>query len=1174
MRKLTLIPNLFDQSSWETIETDDICAALQQKYAEFPHTARIYIDNVSLDNDVTPHSQEDIDALQAMEGEFYAVVYPGDPATLLYIAYAIIAVVVIVAITQKPKVPNASTRNYQSQSPNNALSGRTNQARINNRIPDIYGELRSTPDLLAVPYSIFKAHIEYEYCYMCIGRGQFEIDETTVRDGQTPVTSIDGESVQVYLPNTSPNTGDAPQLAIGPTIDRPVIAAVRSKSVNGQTLVAPNDNSDTASNYSGKIGFNYLGDMANDTGDGTDFTDNFAIGDTVQLNTSAYTYGAANAGYIASDYIGGASVLSPVFNVRFHSDGTIEFEFAMGVPVGGAGQGSILDLFEITDATVFDGSTPYSFAGKYVNGGYSGNSAIVAAPINSNANWGLIASVFGGVTPWVAATFNSPNTIHLNYSGVFTIAAITPIRITFAMPSTGQANNNWAWLRSNLHFGDRENFSSVTLGPYSPGTDLWIGPFVIDITTVNQIIANYVALNGMYKDNGSVQTATSVDIQLGVTPCDTSGVATGPENYFTATVVGSDITQATRAITLFADLPTPGRYMVRSRRLTPLDLDFVGQVVDEVKWRDAYAASPVGNIHFGNVTTVHAVTQATREALAVSERQLNMLVNRLLPVYDPGTNTFSGLAATKNAADIISAISLDPKIGNRTAAEVNFPNIYQTLTEAVGYFGLDAAGEFSYTFDSDNLSYEETISAVADAVFCKALRRGRVIEIQLEMRTPDSVLLFNHRNKVPGTEQRTANFGQSNNNDGIEYDYVSPIDDAVVKFYVPEDRTAVNPVKIESIGVRSVALAYLHSYREFNKLRYRTRSVTFDATQESELVSVGSRVLVADNSRPDTQDGEVEAQDGPVLTLSQPVSIIGGTEYVVFLQLSNGSVEIIPCTWGDTRYKITLLESPSLALVVDDDKFVKTLYQVVKASDVNKGNNKAFLIDEKNPNGNFINTITAYNYDERYYQNDQDFYVGPALRLLDTFTGTSGTPIASHFPDVSPDGFNWVLTNGIGLKLSTGRLIPENNGASANSVATAGTSLLLPITFPYTVEFTARQGSVVSGITYFDLYNSATGAYIYFAVETDDETNSSIFAEINDGVVFDWQSSTSADATAAHKISVYMEADKFTFSIDGILNEVFPVAFPLITWDRLEIGMNHNDDDTAYIDKLDIRSGP
>lgn len=948
MQSLTIIPDVFDSKTWSHVYTTDIVEALENRYSKFPSTGRIYHKQISRDNDITPKNEDEIEELRTLPGPFYVVVAPGDPATLTYVAYALIAVVAIVAITNRPKIPTALNRNYQTASPNNALQARTNQARVNGRIPDIYGTVRSTPDLIALPYSIFIDHQEYEYCYMCVGRGSYDIDADTVRDGQTVVSKINGESVAIYSPFTSPNTLSIPQLQIGDPIDRLVISTVRSKSVNGQVLLAPNEGSDTKG-YNNLVAFVYPNKIiASSANTAPTFLDDYTIGDIIVLRTTQI-FAAQN------DFLAGVdNPLDGNYLVRFSDAGTIEFDPSTPINSGTIGQ-----YLEITTG---------DYIGKYILSGLSPTVLTLQSPVLTNANWGALV----GTTAYISTTFKRNDLIYINFSGTYTLTNVEERTLTLESPANSQQNQSWIWMQGlNLGGGDDSyghDGDVVTIGIGSDD-DGWIGPFVLDVTTMNQVIANFIALNGLYRDNGSLQTAINVDIQVEATLCEADGTPLAAPIYFIATVIGSNASQSTRAVTLFGDLSVVGRYAIRARRVSPKDFTFVGTVVDEIKWRDVYASSPIGAIAFGNVTTVHAVTRATAQALAISERQLNMLVTRLLPqrLID---GSFGALVATNSAADIIAYICLDPKIGNRPFAEVNFDNIYDTIADVVDYFGIDAAGEFSYTFDNDNLSFEEMISTVAAAVFCTAHRRGRVIELTFEKATDDSTVLFNHRNKSPGSESRSSNFGAQNDNDGIEYDYVSPVDDAIVTFYVPEDRTAVNPQKIESVGIRSVEQAHLQAYRAYNKLRYRTRVTEFDATQESEIVSINSRILVADNTRPDTQDGEIESQVGLILKLSQPAVILPGASYVIHLQLISGMVEIIDITAGADPYHVVLGDAPSEDLSVSDQAAVKTLYQIVKVTETDT---HSYLLTEKEPQNNFVNKLTAINYDARYYANDQDF---------------------------------------------------------------------------------------------------------------------------------------------------------------------------------------------------------
>src|SRR5690606_13800161 len=113
------------------------------------------------------------------------------------------------------------------------------------------------------------------------------------------------------------------------------------------------------------------------------------------------------------------------------------------------------------------------------------------------------------------------------------------------------------------------------------------------------------------------------------------------------------------------------------------------------------------------------------------------------------------------------------------------------------------------------------------AAFCTAYRRGNIINLSFERETTDSVLLFNHRNKLPGSETRTVRFGNADNFDGVAYSYIDPEDDAIITRYLPDDQSAINPQDVESIGVRTHLQAYWLASRIWNTIRYQNTVTEF-----------------------------------------------------------------------------------------------------------------------------------------------------------------------------------------------------------------------------------------------------------------------------------------------------------------------------------------------------------
>jgi hypothetical protein len=830
--------------SWTKHQVEDIRELLVTEFPVWPKHARIYHNTVSLDCDVTPSkfNDPDGDKLAEYDGLLYVINYPGNP--ILIIAVVAVVAVSAVAFLFMPAIP--ALKNQQSASPNNALAERTNQPRPQSRIPDPAGTVRSTPDLLAVPYKIFRDNQEREVAYMGVGKGHYVIRD--ILDDTTPVEQIAGTSVAVYGPYTSPKSGDAPIVQIGDPITEPLVTAKRYSSVNGQVL-------------------------------------------TPSSGATSYTV-----------------------NCKFVSPNKIV----------------------AVETTGNDGGEPINtdLRQYFENGG--------------------------------SITVNVGTVNGLDLAGTYAIGVVTPTEITLTAPANVKADwNNIAALP-----GSQTDYITTTLVSNGIG---WVGQFIFDLPNLSMIICNLVALNGLRKDDGKNKYPVNVDLQLELTPLNDDNSERGPAELFPITLFGSASQESLIASTLYAQPTFSGKCKGRMRRITPKDTAFKGTIIDEVKWRDVYAVAPIEQSDFGDITTVFCVTAATEGALSQKDRKLNMLITRKMPVgtLANGQVTFSAdLQPTNYIPDILTFFALDPYVGNRQLRELDIVNFYETAQEVVDYFGTSLAAEFCYTFDKDNLTFEETVAAIASALFSIAYRRGRLISLFFEKETDDSTLIFNHRNKLPKSEVRTYRFDNANDYDGVEYQYVDPADDAIVTYYIPEDRSAVKPKKIESLGIRNPIQAYFNAWRAWYKIVYQNCTVEFDATSEADILILQQRIRVADNTRTGTQDGQLKNQEGLVLTLSQPFVAKPGVTYTIFIQHVDGNVETLPVTAGNDSYTALLSQPPRAALSLDPNNFAVALYWIV-------GNNEprgtAFLLSEKRPKANLTLSLKAINYDKRYYSKDKDF---------------------------------------------------------------------------------------------------------------------------------------------------------------------------------------------------------
>jgi hypothetical protein len=687
-------------------------------------------------------------------------------------------------------------------------------------------------------------------------------------------------------------------------------------------------------------------------------------------------------------------------------------------------------------------------SGSYIVASVSATELVLTSPEDINPGWHYVDLNGSGSTGYAQniSMVTPPAFTVVDLSGTYIVASVTPTEVTLTNPEL--TKSDWGML--GIFSGAKTKLLSSFV---STNASNWIGPFIVEPADTALLVANFVAMQGLYKQNDKKQTAFPITIEIEATPVNTANAAIGAPQTFSVVIPGNSSGRDMRAATLVCELAQPGRQSVRARRATYADYIFKGTVVDEVKWKDLYGVSSVDLAHFGDVTTVHSRTYATEGALNVKERKLNMLVTRKVPNRIAGTS-FTSPIGTTHAGDIFTAICRDPYIGGRPLADLDLNSIYGAVADAIAYFGHNDAGKFSFTFDDDNLSFEETAAIVAQAVLCTAFRQASLLRMALERATNDGELLFNHRNKLPGSEKRTIRFGNLDANDGIELEYVDPDDDSVTTLYLPADRSATHPRSIKAIGVRSHVQAYWQAWRLWNRIRYQNVAVEFTALSEAALVVRNSRVLIADNTRPDTQDGDVLSQAGLQLEVSQPVAFVPGVAYTMFIQLPDGTLDSIPVTPGSDSHHVVIGRAPRLALIIGEDQYALPTYQIVR-NDSPRPN--AFLISEREPEGNFTFTVRAINYSPLYYMNDHlavwlDFEngyqdAGPSVRDTAAVAGSG----------IVTDGTRGKVHQGTGQMLP----LPAFNAPAS-----------------YTKAFWARRNNLADTTTIF----GSTGAHEFVAL--------------------------------------------------------------------------------------------
>ncbi|WP_059212503.1 host specificity factor TipJ family phage tail protein [Acinetobacter baumannii] len=938
LKKVIIVPDVYDRSTWSEADVDDVLAYIYQQFDVWPENAKIYHNQIAESCDVTPNHPKRINAqiehIQTLEGTFYVVIEPAiEPFTIFMIITAILATYSLYTVLTMPK-PQAPV----AGSSNNELAQRSNQARLNARIPDIFGKVRSYPDLIAQTYTIYKDGIEIEECLMCIGRGYFQILD--MRDGDTDVANIAGTSVSVYDPFTS--IVGTPMYQVGESFTELPKFVRTSASINGQTIELPNK----AVLESSNVWFQSPNLIK---GAGLDFTQFFAANDRVALSGAVYGVQDVN--------LSGSIMVNENKMVIIESSTNIDNpNLFKGLQLTGA----LVDIETTTGTPPVTEMNTRDLSGQYVVSGVTKTvitggfhyEITLSNPEKVNANWQYVNNSY---TITAGAVLNR-NANSITLDDTYTINSVTADTIALVNPSA--INNEWDKL---LTLPNQSTQGQEVLVRFDAVSNKYVGWFNFDMPEATQAVFNFFFPNGLfYQDSKGGVWEEGITVVIELQAIDSNGDPVGSITTINQEIRANNKSQFGR--TIYIDLPTAGSFRFRLSRTTATQ---AGKTQDTCKIKSVYGMAESTISDYGNVTIVRSRTVATDGALSIKERKLNCLVNRKLPV--DGTGPLQG---TRSAGQALINLALDQYIGRRTSTEVDIAQINAEIAKVNAYFGSDLMSEFNYTIDDDNLSFEEIAGMVASSAFCEPYRFGSLTRLKFEQPQENAVLLFNHRNKVPLTEKRSYTFGVQKDYDGVELEYTSDVDDARVKYTIPEDITPKNPLKITTTGIRNEAQAKTRAWREWNKLQYKYISCEMEVLDESELLIRNDRILVANNTVVDTQDGEIESVDGLIVKTSQPCTFEAGHDYYIYLQMSDATVDMVPCTSGEDKYHVVLSRPPVQPLVVAADRYVKTLYTLVRADQVEV---QAFMLEELAPQTQMTNTLKASNYDARFYERDHDF---------------------------------------------------------------------------------------------------------------------------------------------------------------------------------------------------------
>lgn len=544
-----------------------------------------------------------------------------------------------------------------------------------------------------------------------------------------------------------------------------------------------------------------------------------------------------------------------------------------------------------------------------------------------------------------------------NVSGNYTVTYVDDFEVRVAV---GGMLSEWQKLPSG--------FTRLT-----QGTDVWISPSntydksLTDWTTLNRleverVVANIAAANGMYKDNGR-KLRTSVTVELQYQLLDGTGVPYG-DIYSKQAVISGRSADYT-GVTIYADLSVRSKVRVRARRVTNLDLDFEGTVVDEVSYINLYGQVRDTTPHYGNRTTVHSARKQTPRAAEIKQPQLRMVATEMVYKY-LGNGVFDTvMSPNTQAIQSLIRLARDPVVGNINLTTSNMDKLLATQTEIENYFGSVEAGQFCYTFDDYKMTMQDIISTIADAIFCTPYRKGQDILLDFERPRMGPEMVFTHRSKTTVSEKWTRTFNDAQVYDSLKFSYIDPDTNVKETISIPAEG-GVNTETYDSKGIRNYRQAYWAAYRRYQKNLLKKVTVSFTATEEGVFVLPGRAISVVKGSRVAPQDGYVVAVNGLTLTLSQPVTFTSGDDHSLILKKRDGGVQSVAVVPGSHDREVIMLSAPEEAIYTGNSA-LKTEFSFGNEA---RHNAQMILVSTVDPGDDRTVKITGINYEADFYKYD------------------------------------------------------------------------------------------------------------------------------------------------------------------------------------------------------------
>jgi hypothetical protein len=415
-----------------------------------------------------------------------------------------------------------------------------------------------------------------------------------------------------------------------------------------------------------------------------------------------------------------------------------------------------------------------------------------------------------------------------------------------------------------------------------------------------------------------------------------------------------------------------------------------------------------------NCTWIAVIEKAGSQVAALQERKTYVDYLTMQLQYD-NTGKQINLTGSKRFIDCIISCC-KAHFSSTAAIDIDYANFNTVYNQVVAHFGSAQAAEFCYAFGNTNYTPEQMMQAMATAAFCTLYRIGSKLQLVFEGPDKAPTLLYNNRNIIPGSFQKTQGFGSYNNYTAVSIDWTNPANqDQTETYYYPAQASDDNTNKISIIGIRNKDQARWQAMRAYYKDIFQSAAIEFDCILSGELLMVDDVILVVDQIGQiimqgsllqdtyvnDAMEFMVPYNDSLILNTSKVTS--GTIDGSLFVQQTDGVVwsgaatlnlAATTTTSGFPCCIITAANAPTSSYSARDNAFLNSTYTFVPSSISVAVPPKQYIVTERTLNDdNQTCHVKALSY-------SNDFYIGDGL-TEEQVAAFSVPTIIGTIPDIS-----------------------------------------------------------------------------------------------------------------------------------------------------------------------------